>query len=254
MKDKIGTTIRAHCSACGGERNCKVKGHHSTGGADEEGYYSWHTDWYLLTCRGCSHVFAQSVSTNSEDYNQYYDHNGETVTEHNETVEMWPARSKREQPKWFEHGHVDTDIKNTSKLNASLKELYGALNAGLPVLASIGIRTSFDIAAELLGIDPAKTFEEKLNDLVAGAHILEAEKSNIETLIEAGSASAHRGWQPPSSDVDTLMNALEDFIYSSMVFPAQKRAKEAKLAALKEKVPPKPKRRKKTGASDTPEE
>jgi hypothetical protein len=245
MSEKIGTMLRAHCSNCGDTRNCEVKGHHANGGGDDEGHYSWHSDWYLLVCRGCDHVFAQSVSTNSDDYHQYYDQNGEAQTEHYETVEMWPARSKRKAPEWFEHAHVDTDIPNTNTLDASLKELYGALNSGLPVLASIGIRTSFDIAAELLDIDPAKSFAEKLTDLVDGGHILEAEKVNIETLIEAGSASAHRGWQPHSSEVDTLMNALEDFIYSSMVFPAQRRAKEAKLAALKKRVPIKPKRRKK---------
>ncbi|QNQ63567.1 DUF4145 domain-containing protein [Brucella sp. 6810] len=235
--DKRGLVLRAYCSSCQGERNCEVKGHHIESGNDGEGYYQWYTDWYLLSCRGCDHVFAQTVSTNSEEYYQDYDADGEVVTEYIKTVETWPARSKRNHPDWFKHSYIETDVENTAPLAASLKELYGALDADLMVLASIGIRTSFDIASELLGIDPTITFKEKLDALVTDKFILEAEKDSIETLVEAGSASAHRGWKPSQKDLDALMNSLEDFIYSSMVFPAEKRAKQAKLAETKDNVP-----------------
>jgi hypothetical protein len=235
MTDRVGTAVKAHCSKCGGERNCEVKGHHPERGGDDD--YQWHVDWYLLACRGCDHVFAQTTASNSEDYYNYYDERGETVTEHIESVETWPARSKRPVPEWFEHSLVETDLENTSALNASLKELYRALEADLMVLSSMGIRTSFDIAAELLGVNSALRFNEKIDALVAGGHIAEAEKGHIEILVDAGSASAHRGWKPQASDVDALMTALEEFIYNSIVFPSRKRAQAAKLAEVGAKVP-----------------
>ncbi|MCZ0963912.1 DUF4145 domain-containing protein [Paracoccus sp. EF6] len=120
-----------------------------------------------------------------------------------------------------------------------MKELYGALNYELRVLASIGIRTSFDIAAGLLGIEPEKTFNQKLDDLVAQGHITEADKEHVQTLVDAGSAAAHRGWRPSFNDLGVLMTALENFIYNSMVVPARKRAHEAELATVKKKVPQK---------------
>lgn len=248
MTDRVGTTIRAHCSKCGGDRNCEIKGHHPERGGD--GHYDWHVDWFLLACRGCDHVFAQTVATNSEEYFNYYDHeSGEDVTEHIETIETWPARSKRPFPEWFEHSLIETDLENTSALNASLKELYRALDADLMVLASIGMRTSIDIAAEVLGIDPSLDFKEKIKALVAEGHIIEGENSSVEILVNAGSASAHRGWKPQAHDVDALMTALEEFIYTSMVLPSRKRAQAAKLAEIDAKVPkrlPRPKRTKST--------
>jgi hypothetical protein len=237
MSTKVGQILRAYCSDCGGERNCEIKGHYGKLDAPENAPISWRTDWYILECRGCDYVFVQTVATNSEDY--FYDvlPSGEEIREHIETIETWPARSKRSSPEWFRHSYIETDIGETTSLAASLKELYGALDADLMVLASIGIRTSFDVASELLGVDPSLPFKEKLDALVSKNLILEAEKGSIETLVEAGSASAHRGWKPSQGDLDALMNSLEDFIYSSIVFPAEKRVKQAKLAATKDNVP-----------------
>lgn len=249
-RSELGTIIRAYCSSCGGDRNCEVRGHHRQAGGDDEGYHSWHTDWYILTCRGCDHVFAQSVSTDSEDYELGYDSRGDEMIEYNERIETWPARSKRDIPDWFSHQIVETDIKNANALNASLRELYGALDADLMVLASIAIRTSFDIAAELLGVDPALSFPEKMESLVNKGHIVEADKASIEILIDAGSASAHRGWRPSLADVDALTTALEDFIHASMVFPAKKRVKAAKMAEIKGRVPKRQRRKKAEVAAD----
>ncbi|WP_171136800.1 DUF4145 domain-containing protein [Ruegeria sp. HKCCC1038] len=242
---KTGQKLEAHCGNCGGDRNCEIKGFHIEKGSELGGDYMWQTEWYLLTCCGCNYVFAQSISSNSEDYYDTYDYDGDHVTEYIETVDTWPARSKRDIPDWFKHKSVETDLENTRSLDASLNELYGALDADLLVLASIGIRTSFDIAAELLGVDPAKSFNEKLKELVSNGHILEASKENVEILVDAGSASAHRGWKPSSRELGALMGALEDFIYSALVFPARSRAKEEELARIKSNVPRRPKRQQK---------
>nr|WP_314089413.1 DUF4145 domain-containing protein [uncultured Shinella sp.] len=244
----IGTKIKAYCSKCRGERNCDIAGHHQESGEEGDGEYMWNTNWYLLVCCGCEYVFAQSVSTNSEDYSNYYNRLGDTETEYHETVKTWPARAKRTRPEWFEHGGVESAME-TAALDASLNELYGALDHDLFVLSSIGIRTSFDIAAELLGIDPSMRFEDKVADLVAKGLIKESEKEHIDVLVDAGSASAHRGWQPRIDDLAVLMGILEDFIYNNMVLPTRKQAEAEKLAKVKAKVP---KRAKAAGKSKKP--
>ncbi|KAA1182101.1 hypothetical protein FP026_08420 [Rhizobium tropici] len=184
---EIGKTLKAYCSECRGDRNCEIRGHYAERGDDY--VYQWHCDWYLLTCRGCDHVFAQSVSTNSEDIDYDYDANGNLIGTHSETIRSWPAKSKRDRPEWFSQGVVETDLKDTVALNASLAELYGALDHDLKVLASIGMRTSFDIAAEILGIEPNKRFEQKVEELVQKGLIKESEKDHIDILVDAGSAS-----------------------------------------------------------------
>ena len=106
----------------------------------------------LLTCCGCDHVFTQTVSSNSEDRYQYYDDNGREVTDRIVTIGTWPARSKCKILGWFSRGSVETDLADRHALDSSLKEFYGALNQDLVVLASIGVRTSFGIASEILGV------------------------------------------------------------------------------------------------------
>ncbi len=184
-------------------------------------------------------MFAQSVSTNSEDYSYEYGPDGGDERYYNETISSWPAKSKRERPEWFSAGSVATDLEGTLALDASLLELYGALDHELYVLASIGIRTSFDIAAELLGIESNKSFAEKVKDLVSKALIKESEKDHIDILVDAGSASAHRGWKPRLSELDALMDTLEGFIYENMVLPTRRKAAAEKMAKVKAKVPPK---------------
>lgn len=240
VEEQIGNKLRAYCSECKGQRNCQVRGHYAESGGDEN--YQWHRTWYLLTCCGCDHVFAQSVSTDSDSYTPYYDRNGDVAYEYNETVVMWPAKAKRARPEWFEGDTLSTEH-NTEQLDAALRELYGALDHDLNVLASIGIRTSFDIAAEILGVDQSKHFQAKIEALVLGGFIKESEKEHINILVDAGSASAHRGWQPRIGDLDALMDTLEDFLYNNFVLPAQAKAKAARLAKVKAKVPPKPKKR-----------
>ena len=136
-KDKK-TPRKAECSQCGGLRNCDIVGQHDERVGDDD--FQWHTAWYLLQCRGCHHVFVQTVSTNSEDYENDYGPDGETLTEYNETVKYWPALSKRKRPEWMSEAGIDAD--NVAALDEALAELYGALNNDLNMLAAIGIRTS----------------------------------------------------------------------------------------------------------------
>lgn len=236
-ESKVGTKIKAYCSACAGDRNCEIRGFYSERGSTADGHIHWTVNWSILTCCGCDHVFAQTASSDSEDYGHYYDDEGNEAIEYYEKIATWPAKSKRDLPEWFSHGSVETDLKNTDALDDSLNELYGALNQDLVVLASIGIRTCFDIAAEILEIDPNNTFRQKLDELVSKAHITEAEREHVETLVDAGSAAAHRGWKPTIQDLETLMSVLENFIYGTMVVPTRRRAQKAALLKVKKKVP-----------------
>ena len=83
MTDEANTDVqvrKAFCSNCGGERNCEVRGRHLQRGGDDD--FQWHKDWYILECRGCEHVFALTVSSNSEEYRNDYGPDGETLTDY----------------------------------------------------------------------------------------------------------------------------------------------------------------------------
>lgn len=235
VSEKKSVCRKAQCAKCAGERNCDILGHHEIRGSD--GYLDWTENWYILQCRGCEHVFCQTSSTNSEDYDHYHDEYGEEAVTYHETLGYWPALLKRKRPEWFEHSSVQSDKDKDGTLSDALKKMYGALDNDLKVLSAIGVRTSFDIASELLGIDASRTFAQKLDDLVSAGHIGTVDRGRIETLIDAGSASAHRGWKPSEDDINVMLDVLEHFIFAAFVEPERRADLDKRAAAVKSKVP-----------------
>ena len=149
---------RAHCSNCKDERNCDVEAKVEQRGGDDD--FQWHTDWYVLKCRGCDHIFTQSVSSNSEEYDNYYEEDGSIGTTHNEVVSYFPALTKRERPNWFLQFTLMQNPKGIG-VGSVFEQVYGALDQDLPTLAAMGMRTVFDEAAVQLGVDAAKPFAKK---------------------------------------------------------------------------------------------
>ncbi|MER8479054.1 DUF4145 domain-containing protein [Mesorhizobium sp. M1163] len=241
------TVLKAECSNCGGERNCEVRGYHDQRGGNE--IYDWQKKWYILECRGCEHVFAQTSSTNSEDYDHIEAPNGEYYAEYNVVNETWPAQLKRKRPDWISDAGLY--VEGADALGSSLLELYGALDSDLNTLAAIGMRTSFDVAASLLKVDPNLSFQDKLKALVEGNHIRPVDRERLSTLVDAGSASVHRGWKPSADDLNTMMDVLEQFIKDAFVAPTLESLLDAKVAKMKDFVPGRPPRQK-TGADGAP--
>lgn len=154
---------KGHCPACGPRRNALVLGEH-VDHWDDEGAAIWGHDTYrILKCAGCERIYFQIEKKFSEDWEVEIDQEtGKEVTIIPSTFSYWPAPIKRPRPAWVK-GLVVVD----SRLHDLLNETYTALDNELGVFAAIGLRTAIDCASELLKIDPAKTFAEKLDDLVA---------------------------------------------------------------------------------------
>lgn len=236
------TIRKAECSECSGLRNCEIRGRHTVTYNDDQSGFWGQTTWYILECRGCEHVFAQTVSINSEDMEQWYEPDGSTGGSYNETLGYWPALSKRRRPDWIGEYGIEAD--DVDGLDSALRELYGALDNDLSMLAAIGIRTCFDIASALLKIDPAVTFAEKLDALVDAKHIRQLDRQRLEVALEVGNATAHRGWKPTPGDLDTMATVLEDFIFEAFVQPHRRKKLDEEAAKVRGTVPPKPARKK----------
>ncbi|MES0065578.1 DUF4145 domain-containing protein [Mesorhizobium sp. M0074] len=225
------TVIKANCSSCGGERNCEVRGYHDQRGDDD--YRHWSKKWYILECRGCEHVFAQTSFSRSEDFEVVYLPNGEEILDHNVYNDTWPAQLKRNRPDWFANV-----LLIGGDLSEALTELYGALDNDLNTLAAIGMRTTFDVASGRLGVSQNMTFKEKLGELAHKGHIGVIDEKRLLALVEAGNASAHRGWKPSGHDLNTMMDVLEHFLHEAFVRPALNSHLDAKIDKMKSLVPP----------------
>jgi len=207
-KQKI---TKAHCPNCGPQRNCREFASHE---------YKVHDDYdgvwmsylhQMYKCRGCDLVFHTRTEVFSENIHPIgYDWKGDYIYDEDATIYSWPAISKREKPSWVNKINDET-------LSNLISELYVALESDLRVLAAIGVRTSFDRATELVRISPELTFAKKLNQLVTENHILQQDRDNLEILVNAGSAAAHRAWRPRSSDLSNMVDVLEKFLFNVVV-------------------------------------
>ena len=153
------------------------------------------------------------MSWNSEDFD--HEHNpstGEWETVAHEKVTFWPPAAKRRKPEWADEIGFEDRV-----LGSLFDDVYTALSNNLGVLAAIGMRTVFDRASELLEIDPGKPFKQKLDDLKAKDHITEREVTVLTALIDAGSAAAHRGWQPKPKQLHAMMTILEAFLHRAFL-------------------------------------
>lgn len=204
------TFEQGHCPECGAQR-ADVAAQHKvefdTGDIYGGTYYS------ILECRGCGHHYFKISSWNSEDIDHELNPaTGDWDMCHQEQVTFWPPAAKRRKPDWAVRIGILDRV-----LGSLFDDVYTALSNNLSVLAAIGMRTVFDRASELLDIAPDKAFQKKLEDLKAKDHITERELLVLGALIDAGSAAAHRGWQPKPKELDAMMTILETFLHRAFL-------------------------------------
>jgi hypothetical protein len=227
------TSSKGHCPECGPDRNADVVGFHRWRWDNDETGLWGSVEYYILKCRGCESAYFKTSEYCSEDIDQRTNPiTGQWEGELVETAKYWPAPSKRKRPEWI------YDLTGADwGLSYLFRDIYTALDNGLNILAAMGIRTVFDKASELVGIDPAITFNEKLDELLAMGKIGQDERQTLDVLTDAGSAAAHRGWNPSPEELDTMMAIIEAFLYRTFIL-----GEAAKK--LKAGVPEKPKRKK----------
>lgn len=216
-----------HCPTCGGSRKAEVAATHQERWDDDDAMV-WAVDTYnILKCRGCDTVYVQHEHIFSEDIDYRQTSDGEWEQYSTPVVTYWPSPAKRERPDWL--GDLEDDA-----LRAVLSEVYGALDSDHRILAAIGARTALDRAMTLLNAT-ADTFPGKLNELKDKGMVSDHEAENLLVLTDAGSASAHRAWQPTPDNVATVMSGMESFLHRTMVFGKE-------ISKVRKDIPPRPKR------------
>jgi hypothetical protein len=243
MATKGPKRIKAHCPKCGPDRWADIKARYHVHDDHSDSIVWTDTKYYILQCPACEAVYFLSDQLFSEDVSQGYNlHTGEEEEEYDHKIEQWPSPSQRERPQWLWEIRLYDE-----QLHELLFDTYKALDNDLRVFAAIGIRTTFDRASELLGIDPAKRFDEKLLDLFDQGRIGKDEQHMLDALTDAGNAAAHRGWAPTPEQLDVMMASIEGFIFRTFILGDQ--AKK-----LKEAVPPRSPRAKKPKIPGPPPE
>lgn len=208
--------IKARCPTCNDERSCQRHGTVSKSWvwSDQGGRFSIDggTEHSLLECRGCETVFYLLDSWNSENIDYFEGPNGERYSEAERDRRTYPSPSSQARPNWLE-----AVAKIDEQLHAILLETYTAHENQAYILTAVGLRTAFDRATQVIGIDPAIPFGSKLNELRIGGWIGATEQDILDVIVNAGSAAAHRGWSPGKEDSRKLITAVEAFLHRAFI-------------------------------------
>ena len=157
-------------------------------------------------------IFYQTESWNSEEIDPYYDAMGQIQYEVSKEFSTYPKPETKIKPIWF-----DAMQKKDHQLHNILNQMYVALDSHANILTAIALRTALDRATECLGIDPAKTFDEKLDELRHGGWIGETERDILGVVTDAGNAAAHRGWEPDNQEITQLVSSMEVFLHRAFI-------------------------------------
>jgi hypothetical protein len=115
-----------------------------------------------------------------------------------------------------------------------LSEIYLATNDNQVRLLAMGVRTALDnVMTQIVG--DVGDFPTKLRAMVNASHLSQRQSEMLETVIDAGSATAHRGFKPPRDLLHEMINIMETVIRDHYLTGPM-------LKNMKAIVPPRPPR------------
>lgn len=193
----IEKPVRIHCNSCSRETNHAVLATNTAFSEDtdhEYGPFEEKDTFAILQCLGCE----ERTVRRSFEHEAY----GEGIPE------FYPPRISRRTPLWKD--------KLPKQILAVVEEVYRALQADSPRLATIGARTIIDLVI-LDKVGDVGTFVEKLTALEKQGYVGRKNREFVAVALEAGSAAAHRGVAPEIADLNRVMDIVESLLESIYV-------------------------------------
>jgi hypothetical protein len=215
---------RCFCNGCVRDTDHEVAGETSSTQEHPDGSAS-KTVTRLLRCRGCNQC---CISKSEYYYTSHPDPDGDD--DPHVRTEYIPPRIWRGPPDWV------ASLETTDPdLHGLLGEIYSAMNGTQTRLLSMGVRAAVDhVMTRILGSDLG-SFEQKLSAMVERDHLTGKQKQNLEIVIDAGSASSHRGYRPAQQLLEEMVTVLEGMVREHYITGPM-------LETAKLNIPPRPPR------------
>jgi hypothetical protein len=211
--------LKAQCPQCVREQICDVRAafEHKWEAGAEAPYIYGKVDHAILQCRGCEFVFYETRSSSTDDV----DVRVKPFTGEQELYYPVTTATFSELPPPALRRSLDAVVvplcAHFPTLGAIVREVYVAREQKLFVLGAVGLRTAFDCATTLLDIDPDARLKDKVLALQERGFIGTAQAAQLQIVVEAGSAAAHRGWSPTAGEFDALLKALEGLLRTAFL-------------------------------------
>lgn len=120
---------------------------------------------------------------------------------------------QRTRPNWH--------TKLPKALRVLMTEIDDARGCGSRVLSVLGLRTALDTMCRDLWGGDVGTFQEKLRRLAAEGLVSEKQLPLLESAVEVGNATSHRGHVPPADDVGAIFDIVESLLKQHYVLPSR---------------------------------
>jgi len=180
----------------------------------------------VVRCRGCKDLAIRHESW-------WFDRTPDESNEGARRTELSysPPRTWRRPPEWLSQlEQIAPDLKEL------LDEVYSAANDHQFRLLAMGVRAVVDNAMVQI-VGDIGGFKAKLDEMIARDHLTKQQGDILETVIDAGSAAAHRGFKPPQELLLEMVITMESIIRDHFLTGPM-------LKAMKTLIPPRPPRQK----------
>jgi len=190
--------------------------HSSQEERDETGHW-WSETWQILRCRGSRTVCVQVALLHSEERD-------EETGESKPQCTTYPPPTYRNRPSW--ESEIEYLLGCPNHMRSLMKELYICLQNECPAAAVMIVRSILEVMM-IQTVGDKGTFAANLTEFHKQEFISGRQRKMIESVLEAGHASMHRGFIPERKDLSTLVDILEGLIQVMFVhFPQAKKLQE----------------------------
>jgi hypothetical protein len=190
---------RVHCNSCGQETKHEVIAQRRQEGSqpyDDHISIWWVTTYTLFECCGC-----ETVCLRKEFHFSEWDND-------TSQVEFFPPAMSRDLPVWSN--------RLPQEEQELLTEIYRALAAGSARLVLMGARTLVDMFM-LRQIGDVGGFGQKLKKLQDEGYLSSKNREVLAAALDAGSASAHRGYKPSAEHLSAVMDIVENVLHADLL-------------------------------------
>lgn len=158
-------------------------------------------NWVLYECCGCENIVLRR---------RFWHTDMERGESHEEDVynTWYPPLIGRQIPIW--HQKLDETEQRL------ISEIYAALHAKAFSLTLMGLRSLLDVYM-VKKVGDSGPFKSKLEKLVKMGFLSAAQLEQVEPAIEAGSAAAHRGYNPSSETVTFVLDLVEVLLHQDLL-------------------------------------
>jgi hypothetical protein len=193
---------KAHCNTCSSQTNHFILHSAKREWREEvdDGHYLNETALYdMVQCCGCD-----EIKLKVRAFGPWPDCE----------TDYYPPAIFRRRPDWMHQLQLDSFSGGVKESLASLLgEVYRALQNNMPRLAVMGVRAVLEVVmTDKVGDN--QSFAKNLEKFTKEGYIGTRQADRIMAVLDAGGAAIHRGYEPTTADVISMVNLTENLVES----------------------------------------